>query len=305
MAMGPPLYIGLFLFVTTPPMPMTTIAFVSPIHNQVQQQPLIAPKHQHVVYRRKKSLELPYLVEEMDAPTMYTSPAFFNHDVLAGIFDRRLSSSTASPSAAAILTSATVEHIWDDILTHGTKTHLYNALLSLAIPLLLFGKMIPFLSSYLSGHPALLSVLILEGSFLGLVIDNMINASGRYVGEGLTLRRLTRVRLALHGLSIPSCFIPVIELGKRSKLFSNRVSNIGMGIWLSYAFAEFIGWVFLYDINELKVVDNRNIDSCDHHPRYMKGTLVSLFINLLVRCNSCICTFSSSSTFLYISLLYL
>ena len=271
--------IGLFLFVTTPPMPMTTIAFVSPIHNQVQQQPLIAPKHQHVVFRRK-NLELPYLVEEMEAPTMYTSPTFFNYDVLDRIFDRRLS--IASPSTAAI---------WDDILTHGTKTHLYNALLSLAIPLLLFGKMIPFLSSYLSGHPALLSVLILEGSFLGLVIDNMINASGKYIGESLTLRRLTRVRLALHGLSIPSCFIPVIELGKRAKLFSNRVSNIGMGIWLSYAFAEFIGWVFLYDINELKVVDNRNIDSCDHHPRYMKGTLVSLFIILLVRCNSCICTY--------------
>ena len=269
--------IGLFLFVMTPPMPMMTIAFVSPIHNQVQQQPLIAPKHQHVVFRRK-NLELPYLVEEMEAPTMYTSPTFFNYDVLDRIFDRRLSSSTASPSAAAILTSATVEHIWDDILTHGTKTHIYNALLSLAIPLLLFGKMIPFLSSYLSGHPALLSVLILEGSFLGLVIDNMINALGRYVGEGLTLRRLTRVRLALHGLSIPSCFIPVIELGKRSKLFSNRVSNIGMGIWLSYAFAEFIGWVFLYNINELQVVDNRNVDSCDHHPRYMKGTLVSLFL---------------------------
>ena len=223
---------------------------------------------------------------------MYTSPTFFNYDVLDRIFDRRLSIdrifdrrlSIASPSTAAI---------WDDILTHGTKTHLYNALLSLAIPLLLFGKMIPFLSSYLSGHPALLSVLILEGSFLGLVIDNMINASGKYIGESLTLRRLTRVRLALHGLSIPSCFIPVIELGKRAKLFSNRVSNICMGIWLSYAFAEFIGWVFLYDINELKVVDNRNIDSCDHHPRYMKGTLVSLFIILLVRCNSCICTLPS------------
>ena len=246
---------------------MTTIAFVGLIHSQVQQQPIIAPKQQHIVYRRK-NLELPYLVEEMEAPTMYTSPTFFNHDALDRIFDQRRLSSVASPSVDW-------RHVWGDVLTHGTKTHLYNAVLSLAIPLLLFGKMIPFLSSYLSGHPALFSVLILEGSFLGLVIDNMINASGKYVGEGLALRRLTRIRLALHGLSIPSCFIPVIELGKRAKLFSTRVSNIGMGIWLSYAVVEFIGWVFLYDIYELKVVDNRNVDSCDHHPRYTKGTLVS------------------------------
>ena len=280
---------GLLLLTAT--LPTTTIAFINPIQQSivVERQPFIASKQQHVAPQppRQKTLELPYLIEEMEAPTTYISPTFFDKDDLARMFDRLRSSSKDSSGSslassivepAATLASVIdqpVEHIWDRVLTHGTKTHLYNALLGLTIPLLLFGSRMPFLWSYLSDHQALLSILIIEGSFLGLVIENMINASGKYLGEGMALRKLTRIRLALHGLTIPSCFIPVIELGKRAKLFSTRVSKIGMGICLSYAFAELIEWLFIYDINDLKVVDNSDVESYDHHPRYMKGTLVS------------------------------
>ena len=292
---------GLLLLTAT--LPTTTIAFINPIQQSivVERQPFIASKQQHVAPQppRQKTLELPYLIEEMEAPTTYISPTFFDKDDLARMFDRLRSSSKDSSGSslassivepAATLASVIdqpVEHIWDRVLTHGTKTHLYNALLGLTIPLLLFGSRMPFLWSYLSDHQALLSILIIEGSFLGLVIENMINASGKYLGEGMALRKLTRIRLALHGLTIPSCFIPVIELGKRAKLFSTRVSKIGMGICLSYAFAELIEWLFMYDINDLKVVDNSDVESYDHHPRYMKGTLVSLccYSSASLRCN--------------------
>ena len=290
---------GLLLLLATT-LPTTTIAFVNPIQSIVERQPpFIASKQQHVLapQPRQKTIELSYLIEEMEAPTTYTSSTFFNKDDLARMFDRLRSSSTTKDSrgssksfASSIIEPAAtlasvidqpVEHIWDRVLTHGTKTHLYNALLGLTIPLLLFGSRMPYLWSYLSDHQALLSILIIEGSFIGLVIENMINASGKYVGEGMALRKLTRIRLALHGLTIPSCFIPVIELGKRAKLFSTKVSKIGTCICLSYAFAELIEWLFIYDINDLEVVDNSDVESYDHHPRYMKGTLVSLRFTLL------------------------
>jgi len=171
-----------------------------------------------------------------------------------------------------------------DTVPYGTKIHLFNAMLGLSIPMLLFGKTIPFISSLsLVDNQFLLSSLIIEGSFIGMVIDNLINGFGRYIGEGSMLRNLTRIRLALHGLTVPSMFVPAIELGKHARIISSRVSRFAIGFFLSYAFVEVIEWLFLYDVDELQVVDNSDLDSKKNNSRYIDGVL-SYTCGKVVKC---------------------
>jgi len=171
-----------------------------------------------------------------------------------------------------------------DTVPYGTKVHLFNAMLGLSIPMLLFGKTIPFISSLsLVDNQFLLSSLIIEGGFIGMVIDNLINGFGRYIGEGSKLRNLTRIRLALHGLTVPSMFVPAIELGKHARIISSRVSRFAIGFFLSYAFVEVIEWLFLYDVDELQVVDNSDLDSKKNNSRYIDGVL-SYTCGKVVKC---------------------
>jgi len=147
-------------------------------------------------------------------------------------------------------------------ISHGTQTHLYNAILSVVIPL--------FFRLSASAGPTL-SQAILMGSFGGLAIDNLIVASGKYIGEGSMLRRLTQVRIILHGWTISSLFIPVVETAMRYGILSAQNGKLTMCAAAFRAIYEMIEWSFLYDINDLAVVDNRH--SRKHSSRAMAGTL--------------------------------
>ena len=147
-------------------------------------------------------------------------------------------------------------------ISHGTQTHLYNAILSVVIPLC-------FRLSASAGPT--LSQAILMGSFGGLAIDNLIVASGKYIGEGSMLRRLTQVRIILHGWTISSLFIPVVETAMRSGMLLAQNGKLAMCAAAFRAIYEMIEWSFLYDINDLAVVDNRH--SRKHSSRAMAGTL--------------------------------
>jgi len=68
----------------------------------------------------------------------------------------------------------TVAGVVPNDISHGTQTHLYNAILSVVIPL--------FFRLSASAGPTL-SHAILMGSFGGLAIDNLIIASGNYIGD--------------------------------------------------------------------------------------------------------------------------
>ena len=102
------------------------------------------------------------------------------------------------------------------------------------------------------------------------MLDNTINAIGKYIGAGPTLRFLTKLRLVAHGTSIPLLFIPMIEA-----LFSHQVISYVckvslMAFCTGIAVLECWDWSRL-DLSTLKLVDNRA--SREHQHRYLAGTL--------------------------------
>ena len=164
-------------------------------------------------------------------------------------------------------------------ISHGTQTHLYNAILSVVIPLF-------FRLSASAGPTLSLSQAILMGSFGGLAIDNLIVASGKYIGEGSMLRRLTQVRIILHGGTISSLFIPVVETAMRYGILSAQNGKLTMCAAAFRAIYEMIEWSFFYDINDLAVVDNRH--SRKHSSRAMAGTLSYTSGKILKRVMPCV-----------------
>lgn len=146
---------------------------------------------------------------------------------------------TVAEAASPTYTVAQGDNIMNIMKIHsGTLTHIVNAILCMSL---------------LSSHSVRRSLnsMIMKGSFAGLVTDNVINASGKYIGDGIALRKLTRVRLVLHGLTVPSLYVPVIDAAAKSGLLTLRASRIAKCFALAYAFIEFVDWCFLFDVNHL------------------------------------------------------
>ena len=77
-------------------------------------------------------------------------------------------------------------------ISKGTKIHLINGITSLSV----LSKFM-----FMTGRrtcSCLSSIALLYG-FIGLAFDNIVNASGKYVGKGKKLRLLTKCRLIFHG----------------------------------------------------------------------------------------------------------
>jgi hypothetical protein len=151
----------------------------------------------------------------------------------------------------------------DSVYGLGTRTHLINGLTSLAV---LCGF------ALIKGRRtcSALSSFALFFAFTGLFLDNMINASGKFVGTGRKLQLLTKLRLMLHGGGIPLLLVPIVEAAFFQGLLKAQVASRILVGCTGFALYELFHWS-AYDSNKFQVVDNR--DSPEHSVRYLAGTL--------------------------------
>ena len=105
---------------------------------------------------------------------------------------------------------------------------------------------------------------------LGLVYENLIIASGKFVGEGEALRMFSKARFIFHVVGIPLLAIPITDVAIHCNVFEPYAGSIIQTLLTLYALIEFCLWL-PYDINQLKVVDLR--DSDHHVSPYLAGTL--------------------------------
>ena len=101
------------------------------------------------------------------------------------------------------------------------------------------------------------------------MFDNLVSASGKYLGEGKALKQLCKLRTISHAMTIPLLYLPVIEAATPS-MFSPQASKVIMAGIIGFALHEVIDWIF-FDTKDMVLVDNR--DAKKHSPRALAGTL--------------------------------
>jgi hypothetical protein len=153
----------------------------------------------------------------------------------------------------------------DDHTWKSTQVHLLNVLISLLL-MVVFAVM-----SAESSHSLVSSFCMYFGQF-GLIYDNGINALGKYIAQGDTLRKFSKPRFWLHAVGIPLLGIPITEIATVHGIYdpSSTTGPAIQTILLVYAFYEILHWS-RYDINDLQLVDLRA--STRHQGSYMSGTL--------------------------------
>ena len=152
---------------------------------------------------------------------------------------------------------------FNDHTNTGTRTHIINSVTSLAM----LSRLI-VMSGRRSCSALSTSALLL--GFVGLFYDNAINALGKYVGTGRTLRVLTKFRLLFHGVGVPFLMVPIVEASFFQGLIGGPTASKMLLTCGAFALYELVHWLW-YDSNHLQVVDNR--DSTEHSVRYLAGTL--------------------------------
>lgn len=156
------------------------------------------------------------------------------------------------------------DHIWKS-----TEVHLLQALISLIL-MAVFA-----ITSAESSHSLVSSFCMYFGQF-GLIYDNGINALGKYMGQGDTLRKFSKPRFGLHAVGIPLLGYCITEVATAHGIYGqDSSSTITSGpaiqtMLLVYAVYEIFHWS-RYDINDLQLVDLRA--STQHEGNYMSGTL--------------------------------
>ena len=161
----------------------------------------------------------------------------------------------------------------------GVHTHMLNALLSLTlivIILVFFGS--HSLSSFWSAFCIMFSQL-------GLIYDNLVNALGKYIGEGQNLCLLSKVQFLFHAVGIPLLAIPVTEVGvSQGVVLGADTQFIMTSVALFWAAFELFRWLS-YDKKDLKLVDLRCCKG--HKAPYLAGTLAytsGKFLELVLPC---------------------
>jgi hypothetical protein len=149
------------------------------------------------------------------------------------------------------------ETIWS-----GTYSHVINIVMSLAL--------ITVFQGYSGSSLSTFSAFCTYFSQVGLIYDNIINAIGKFVGEGPTLRLLSKVRVLFHVVGIPLLAIPITEVAIACNVLSAGTHHIVSTLAMLLASFEFLKWS-AYDVRHLKLVDLRS--SKDHKGAYLAGTL--------------------------------
>lgn len=144
----------------------------------------------------------------------------------------------------------------------GTATHILNVILSLILIILFV--------VYRNSSDSILCVFCSIFSQVGIMYDNLVNAIGKFIGDGRTLRRLSKARYILHVVGIPLMAIPITDVAAAHGIVSHMTYSTITAALIGWAACELFHWLTL-DINALKIVDLRS--SIHHRGNYLAGTL--------------------------------
>jgi hypothetical protein len=100
--------------------------------------------------------------------------------------------------------------------------------------------------------------------------DNAVNAIGKALGEGKTLRVLTKGRYLFHGMVMPLLLVPIVEMAKFHNLISGKTCAASKALLIADAIVEGMDWL-QYDDEKFVVADNRDV--IEHPKRNLAGTL--------------------------------
>jgi hypothetical protein len=151
-----------------------------------------------------------------------------------------------------------VEKVW----SRGTKTHALYALAMLFVPVIF--------SACKASSCTPLSQACMTFSFAGMFYDNAVNAIGKALGEGKTLRVLTKGRYLFHGMVMPLLMVPIMEMAKFHNLISGKACAASIAMLIAAAVVEGMDWLH-YDDAQFVVADNRDI--IEHPKHNLAGTL--------------------------------
>jgi hypothetical protein len=107
-------------------------------------------------------------------------------------------------------------------------------------------------------------------SFAGMFYDNAVNAIGKALGEGKTLRVLTKGRYLFHGMVMPLLMVPIMEMAKFHNLISGKACAASIAMLIAAAVVEGMDWLH-YDDEQFVVADNRDV--IEHPKHNLAGTL--------------------------------
>jgi hypothetical protein len=90
------------------------------------------------------------------------------------------------------------------------------------------------------------------------------------LGQGKTLRVLTKGRYLFHGMVMPLLMVPIVEMAKLHNLISGKACAASIAVFIAAAVLEAIDWLH-YDDEQFVVADNRDV--IEHPKHNLAGTL--------------------------------
>ena len=109
---------------------------------------------------------------------------------------------------------------------------------------------------------------------LALVCDHFITGFGKHFskqGDSMFLRKIHRVRFAVHGLTMPILMFLITGVAVSNGLLTEATKHILSACFSTWAMHELWHWTVGYDLQSMKLVDLR--DSKNHKGTYLAGTL--------------------------------
>mmetsp|Transcript_32692 Transcript_32692/g.79440 ORF Transcript_32692/g.79440 Transcript_32692/m.79440 type:complete len:451 (+) Transcript_32692:120-1472(+) len=109
---------------------------------------------------------------------------------------------------------------------------------------------------------------------LALVCDHFITGFGKHFskhGDSTFLRKIHRVRFAVHGLTMPMLMFLITGVAVSNGLLAEATKHILSACFSTWAMHELWHWTVGYDLQSMKLVDLR--ESKNHKGTYLAGTL--------------------------------
>ena len=112
--------------------------------------------------------------------------------------------------------------------------------------------------------------LVMTVNSFAMIYDNLVMAMGKYIGKGTALKRLSKLRIILHGVCVPLLILPVVEITPKHGLASASLAKTIGCFVVGFALHEVLDWVRV-DHTELILVDNQH--SASSTTRTLSGTM--------------------------------
>ena len=153
-----------------------------------------------------------------------------------------------------------------DVFVRGRKGHHNGTKVHFAVLSLIFASYVTLMRT--CAGTKLCRAVMTMNSF-ALISDNLIMAMGKYIGEGLALRKLAKLRIYGHCL-LNLTLLPVAEIVHKHGLISASLAKSIGCLVVGIALHEIFDWMS-FDHSKLILLDNRRSSSST--TRTMSGTM--------------------------------